>query len=86
MSRVQLVLSAWDIGIIEEALQDSALHWQGAADEAARRVRVCMALGAHYQSAAPRHHREQARLERIVKQRRDTLVRLRQAKEVGKIC
>lgn len=86
MSRVQLVLSARDIGIIEEALQDSALHWQGAADEAARRARLCTALGPHYHAAALHHQREQTRLERIVKQRRDTLARLRKAKEVGKIC
>lgn len=87
MSRVQLVLSTRDIGIIEEALQDSAVHWQGAADHNAHLAKLLASLcDPQYDSKVIRLAQERDRLERIVKQRRDTLARLRKAKEAGRIC
>lgn len=85
MSRVQLVLSARDIGVIEEALQDSVVHWQGAADHNAHLAGLLASLcDPTYGRKVSSLTRERARLERIVKQRRDTLARLRKAKEAGK--
>ena len=87
MSRVQLVLSARDIGVIEEALQDSVVHWQGVADHNAHLAGLLASLcSPKYDRKVSSLTRERARLERIVKQRRDTLARLRKAKEAGKIC
>ena len=85
ISRVQLVLSARDIGVIEEALQDSVVHWKGAADHNAHLAGLLASLcDPTYDRKVSSLTLERARLERIVKQRRDTLARLRKAKEAGK--
>lgn len=75
------------VSVIEEALQDSVVHWQGAADHNTHLAGLLASLcDPTYDRKVSSLTRERARLERLVKQRRDTLARLRKAKEAGKIC
>ena len=82
MGKVCLVLSMQDYNTIAEALLESALDWEHAADELGRLHQFCARTGdPAYGAKLARLDREQYRHRRLARRRRAVLERLQKQKE-----
>ena len=84
MGKVCLVLSMQDYNTITEALLESALDWEHAADELGRLHQFCARTGDQaYGAKLARLDLEQYRHRRLARRRRAVLERLRKQKEAA---
>ena len=82
MSMIRLELSNRDYNTIAEALLESALDWEHAADELGRLHQFCARTGdPAYGAKLARLDREQYRHRRLARSRRAVLERLQKQKE-----
>lgn len=84
MSMIRLELSNRDYNTIAEALLESALDWEHAADELGRLHQSCARTGdPAYGTKLSRLDREQCRHRHLARRRRAVLERLQRQKEAA---
>lgn len=84
MSMIRLELSNRDYNTIVEALLESALDWEHAADELGRLHQFCVRTeDPAYETKLARLDREQCCHRRLARRRRAVLARLRKQKEAA---